>query len=52
MGHAPEEIGEVYSKLKDDVGFRQEWNERAGLGFNLVHVGPQTASDVDAAKIA
>jgi hypothetical protein len=37
MGHAPEEIGDVYSKLKDDVGFRQEWNERVGLGFNLVH---------------
>jgi hypothetical protein len=37
MGHAPEEVGDLYSKLKDDVAFRQEWAERAGLGFELVH---------------
>ena len=24
MGHAPEEVGDLYSKLKDDVAFRQE----------------------------
>jgi integrase len=34
MGHAPEEVGDLYSKLKDDVSFRQEWAERAGLGFD------------------
>ena len=37
MGHAPEEVGDLYSKLKDDISFRQEWAERAGLGFELVH---------------
>ena len=41
MGHAAEEVGDLYSKLKDDVAFRQEWAERVGLGFQLVHVGPQ-----------
>jgi hypothetical protein len=25
MGHAPEEVGDLYSKLKEDVAFRQEW---------------------------
>jgi hypothetical protein len=25
MGHAPEEVGDLYSKLNDDVAFRQEW---------------------------
>ena len=41
MGHAPEEVGDLYSKLKDDVAFRQEWAERAeGLAlswYTLVH---------------
>jgi hypothetical protein len=37
MGHAPEEVGNLYSKLNDDVSFRQQWAERAGLDFELVH---------------
>jgi integrase len=52
MGHAPEEVGDLYSKLKDDVSFRQEWAERAGLGFELVHVGPQNAAAIHAVKVA
>ena len=27
MGHAPEEVGDLYSKLNDDTLFRQEWAE-------------------------
>jgi len=42
MGHASEDVGDLYSKLKDDVAFRQEWAEHVGLGFELVHIGPQT----------
>jgi hypothetical protein len=38
-GHAPEEISDLYSKLNGDTLFRQEWPERVGLGFQLVHVG-------------
>jgi len=40
MGHAPEEVGDLYSKLKEDVSFRQEWTERIGLGFqlSLIHI--------------
>jgi hypothetical protein len=41
MGHASEDVGDLYSKLKDDVAYRQEWAERVGLGFELVHIGPQ-----------
>lgn len=52
MGHAPEEVGDLYSKLKDDVAFRQEWAERVGLGFELVHVGTQSAATVHAVKVA
>ena len=36
MGHAPEEVGDLYSKLEDDVEFRSEWCERIGLGFSVV----------------
>jgi hypothetical protein len=52
MGHAPEEVGDLYSKLKDDVAFRQEWAERAGLGFELVHVGPQNAGAIRTKRVA
>jgi integrase len=52
MGHAPEEVGDFYSKLKEDVAFRQEWAERIGLGFELVHIGPQNAAAIDAEKVA
>jgi hypothetical protein len=52
MGHAPEEVGDLYSKLKEDVAFRQIWVERTGLGFELVHVGPQNAAAVETATVA
>jgi hypothetical protein len=35
MGHEDEEIGDRYSKLKNDVAFRKEVVERIGLGFEL-----------------
>jgi integrase len=52
MGHAPEEVGDLYSKLKEDVAFRQEWAERIGLGFELVHVGTQNVVAGEAANAA
>jgi len=52
MGHAPEEVGDLYSKLKDDVSFRQHWAERTGLGFELVHVGTQNAVAVRTMRVA
>jgi len=52
MGHASQEVGDLYSKLKDDVAFRQEWAERVGLGFELVHIGPQNASSIESEKVA
>jgi hypothetical protein len=36
FGHKPSEMGEVYSKMKDDVNTRLEWSEKIGLGFKLV----------------
>jgi integrase len=52
MGHAPQEVGDLYSKLKEDVAFRQIWVERTGLGFELVHVGPQNAAAAETATVA
>jgi integrase len=52
MGHAAEEVGDLYSKLKDDVAFRQEWAERIGLGFDLVHIGPQNEEEIESDKVA
>jgi len=52
MGHAAEEVGDLYSKLRDDVTFRQEWAERVGLGFQLVHDGPQNEAAAKSTKVA
>ena len=52
MGHAPEEVSDLYSTLNDDTQFRQEWAERVGLGFELVHVGPQTGMKGEVENIA
>lgn len=52
MGHAETEVGDLYSKLKDDASFRQEWAERIGLGFELVHVGTQNKVVVETEKVA
>jgi len=52
MGHAPEEVGDLYSKLKEDVTLRQEWAERIGLGFELVHIGTQNVVAAEATNAA
>ena len=52
MGHAPGEVGDLYSKLNDDLIFRREWTEKIGLGFELVHNGPQKAETMNTEKAA
>lgn len=35
MGHADEEVGDLYSQLENNIKFRREVAERIGLGFEL-----------------
>jgi hypothetical protein len=35
IGHNNEEIGDIYSKLKQGVEFRQDWTTRIGLEFEI-----------------
>jgi integrase len=35
MGHADEEVGDLYSQLESNVKFRRDVAERIGLGFEL-----------------
>ena len=42
----------VTSTQSEDVAFRQERAERIGLGFELVHNGPQNAEPAEAEKVA
>lgn len=35
IGHAPEDMSDLYDKIKLDVAFRRNWAERSGLGFEL-----------------
>ena len=39
-------------QLTDDLAFRSEWCERAGLGFQLVNDGTQNVVSIDAVKVA
>jgi integrase len=40
MGHAGKDMSDLYDKIKEDVGFRREWAERSGFGFELPSVVP------------
>src|SRR6266571_7719017 len=35
IGHAPQTVTDVYSKVKNDVDFRSETAEAVGIGFDL-----------------
>jgi hypothetical protein len=35
MGHAGADMSDLYDKIKNDVPFRKEVAEKAGLGFEL-----------------
>jgi integrase len=35
IGHAPQTVTDVYSKVKNDVQFRRGVAEKVGLGFEL-----------------
>ena len=52
MGHAPEDVGDLYSKLKDDISFRSLWCEKAGLGFSVVSDVPENVVAFQAVKVA
>ena len=52
MGHAAQEIGDIYSKLKDDVEYRREWCERAGLGFSVGLFGLQNKAALYVERVA
>jgi integrase len=47
LGHADSSITDGYARqLREDVSFRQEWAEKCGLGFQLVHLGPPQAVEM------
>jgi integrase len=35
MGHEDEEIGDIYSMLKQRVAYRKKWADQLGLGFEI-----------------
>ncbi len=52
MGHAPEDVGDLYSKLKDDISFRSLWCEKAGLGFSVVSDVSENTVQFQKARVA
>jgi len=52
VGHADEEVGDLYSKLKEDEPYRQHWVERIGLGFSVGMLGPLNVVRISKVKVA
>jgi integrase len=53
LGHAARVVTDLYADgLKNDAAWRQEWCERAGLGFQLGYVGTEKVVPINAARVA
>jgi integrase len=52
MGHAGEDMSDLYDKIKEDVAFRRKWAERCGFGFELPSVVPNVPKTAEKAKAA
>lgn len=52
MGHAGEDMSDLYDKIKEDVAFRRKWAERCGFGFELPSVVPNVPKIAEKAETA
>jgi hypothetical protein len=52
LGHARSLTDRYATQLREDVAYRSEWCERAGLGFQLGYVGLQNVLSIDVERVA
>jgi integrase len=52
LGHARNLTDNYASQLREDVVFRQQWAERAGLGFSIVSMVSKNVVSINAVKVA
>jgi integrase len=52
LGHARNLTDRYAAQLREDVAYRTEWAERAGLGFELGYMGYKNIVPIDAVKVA
>jgi integrase len=52
LGHARSLTDRYATQLREDVAYRSEWCERAGLCFQLGYVGLQNVVPIDSDKVA
>jgi len=52
LGHARTLTDRYASQLRDDLTYRQEWCERAGLGFDLGYMGYKDSTQIELEKVA
>lgn len=54
LGHSKQTVTDLYAGgLENDEAWRQEWCERAGLGFSLIGLlGLQNVTPIDSARVA
>ena len=47
LGHAGEDMSDLYDKIKEDVAFRKMWAEKSGFGFELPSVVPNVPKIIE-----
>ena len=52
LGHARTLTDRYASQLREDVKYRSEWCERAGMGFSIVTLLHADVAAIDFAKVA
>ena len=53
LGHAKQTVGDLYAGgLHQDLAWRREWCDRAGLGFSVGLLGLQNVVSIDSEKVA
>jgi hypothetical protein len=52
LGHARNLTDTYASQLREDVAFRQQWAESAGLGFSVVSMVSRNVVSISAVKVA
>ncbi len=52
LGHAGEDMSDLYDKIREDVPFRKMWAEKSGFGFELPSVVPNVPKKEDQSEAA
>jgi len=52
LGHAGEDMSDLYDKIREDIPFRKKWAEKSGFGFELPSVVPNVPKKEEQSEAA